>query len=251
MRARATLLGDVGPSAPDQWESTSRTCWLGVRRRCRAPRGDPGVGAGARRPGRGRAAPVQRAHELPGGKDHFGFFDGVSQPAIQGSGVLSRRATGSATVSAGWREVATRRGAAGPPRRGRHPPKAPHAPYHRNGTYVVLRKLAVDTRPSGASSRRRVPRRSGAAGRQDRRALADGTPLALAPHGPDERWPVTRRGSTTSATPTTSGPAAARWDRTSVAPTRATLRASSADGSAPGTASSAAGARTATRSRPA
>ena len=32
---------------------------------------------------------LQRAEALPGGKDHFGFFDGIAQPAVAGAGVLA------------------------------------------------------------------------------------------------------------------------------------------------------------------
>ena len=130
---------------------------------------------------------VQRAHELPGGKDHFGFFDGVSQPAIQGSGVLSRpgdgirrgRATGGARSRPG--EVLL-----GYPDEDRTLPKAPHAPYDRNGTYVVLRKLRVDT----AAFRRFVAEADYPGGPELLAAKIvgrwpDGTPLALAPDGPD------------------------------------------------------------------
>ena len=253
MRARATLLGDVGPSDPDHWEFDEPHVLVSVfaadAARLEETLGSvlvPDTQDGV------ELLHVQRAHELPGGKDHFGFFDGVSQPAIQGSGVLSRPGDGIRHGERGWREVATGEVLLGYPDEDGTLPKAPHAPYDRNGTYVVLRKLAVDS----AAFRRFVaeagypggpgcwPPRSSGAGR-------------TAPRSPWRRtartrhWRATRRGSTTSATRTTRRACAVRWGRTSVAPTRATLRASSADGSAPGTASSAAAARTATPSRPA
>ena len=188
MRARATLLGDVGPSAPDQWEFDEPHVLVSVYAADAArleetlgsvlvPDTQDGV----------ELLHVQRAHELPGGKDHFGFFDGVSQPAIQGSGVLSRPGDGIRHGEHGWREVATGEVLLGYPDEDGTLPKAPHAPYDRNGTYVVLRKLAVDT----AAFRRFVAEADYPGGPELLAAKIvgrwpDGTPLALAPDGPDE-----------------------------------------------------------------
>jgi Dyp-type peroxidase family len=188
MRARATLLGDVGPSAPDQWEFDEPHVLVSVYAADAArleetlasvlvPDAQDGV----------ELLHVQRAHELPGGKDHFGFFDGVSQPAIQGSGVLARPGDGIRHGERGWREVATGEVLLGYPDEDGTLPKAPHAPYHRNGTYVVLRKLAVDA----AAFRRFVAEAEYPGGPELLAAKIvgrwpDGTPLALAPDGPDE-----------------------------------------------------------------
>ena len=148
---------------------------------------------------------MQTAHELPGGKDHFGFFDGISQPAIKGSGVLSRPGDGRpAREPTGGARSATGEVLLGYADEDGILPKAPHAPYDRNGTYVVLRKLAVDA----AAFRRFVTEADYPGGPELLAAKIvgrwpDGTPLALAPGGPTGRWRATRRGSTTSATRTT------------------------------------------------
>ncbi|HET9998716.1 MAG TPA: peroxidase [Nocardioides sp.] len=188
MRARATLLGDVGPSAPDQWEFDEPHVLVSVyaadAERLEETLGSvlvPDTQDGV------ELLHVQRAHELPGAKDHFGFFDGVSQPAIQGSGVLSRPGDGIRQGEHGWREVATGEVLLGYPDEDRTLPKAPHVPYDRNGTYVVLRKLAVDT-----AAFRRFVADAGYPGGPEMLAAKivgrwpDGTPLALAPDGPDE-----------------------------------------------------------------
>lgn len=93
MAARAAKLGDVGESAPEKWEE---------------PLGTPDVhvGISALSPGAARLeAVLARAEQtygkmsgisviwrldcyaLPTEKEHFGFKDGISQPAIEDSGV--------------------------------------------------------------------------------------------------------------------------------------------------------------------
>ena len=173
MRARATLLGDVGAERPGPvGVRRAARAGLGLRRRCRAPRGDPGVGAGARHPGRGRAAPRAAGPRAAG---------------RQGPLRLLRRRLPAGhpgfrcAVAPGRRDPARRTGVArgrdgevllGYPDEDGTLPKAPHAPYDRNGTYVVLRSFAVDT----AAFRRFVAEADYPAGpnagRQDRRALA-------------------------------------------------------------------------------
>ena len=66
--------------------------------RCSRPRPDePG---GPRAEGPSTLVHLQRAEALPGGRDHFGFFDGIAQPAVRGSGVAPGRATASPTAPA-------------------------------------------------------------------------------------------------------------------------------------------------------
>ena len=93
MAARAEQLGDRGPSAPEHWEAGLGTGEAHVlvtvyaiddeHLERRWPR------CSARTPRRGASTLVheQRAEALPGGRDHFGFFDGIAQPAVAGSGV--------------------------------------------------------------------------------------------------------------------------------------------------------------------
>ena len=94
MAARAKALGDTGESSPEHWEKP-----LGIARRPRrhdgvapderAPRG------GARARARGLRAPAGRrprsggrtATRSPTEREPFGFRDGISHPAIEGSGI--------------------------------------------------------------------------------------------------------------------------------------------------------------------
>ena len=84
---------------------------------------------------------LQRAEALAGGKDHFGFFDGIAQPAIAGAGVEPRPGDGQPDGAGGWRDVATGEVLLGYVDEDGTLPAAPLAPFDRNGTFVVYRKL--------------------------------------------------------------------------------------------------------------
>ena len=187
MRARAGILGDVGPSAPEHWEFEDPHVLVSVYAVDQAQldatlatiiTGDEADGVDL--------VHVQTAHELPGGRDHFGFFDGISQPAIKGSGVLSRPGDGRRDGADGWRELATGEVLLGHVDEDGILPEAPAAPFDRNGTFVVLRKLAVDA----AAFRRFVTEADYPGGPELLAAKLvgrwpDGTPLAVSPGRPD------------------------------------------------------------------
>jgi Dyp-type peroxidase family len=93
MAARAKILGDNGESSPDKWEGPLGSADVHVvvtalapdaerleaalKRARRAYQELPGVTAIWR----------QDCHVLPGEKEAFGFKDGISHPAIEGSGI--------------------------------------------------------------------------------------------------------------------------------------------------------------------
>ena len=198
MAARAERLGDRGPSAPENWEPGLGTGEAHVlvtvyavdnehlderARRCCAVR--PGAERRDRRCQRAARGGAARR------QDHFGFFDGIAQPAIAGSGVEARPGDGQPDGAGGWRDVAHGRVPARPHRRGRRrcPTRRP-APFDRNGTFDGL--------PQAADGRRRVPRATWRTRRrdypggpehargQDRRPLdATGRRSSLSPDGPD------------------------------------------------------------------
>jgi Dyp-type peroxidase family len=190
MAARAERLGDRGPSAPSRWESGLGASHVLVTvhaqdRRTLRTAANEVVGTDTKR----RAFEVinlTRAEALPGGRDHFGFYDGIAQPAVAGSGVAARPGDGQPDGAGGWREVATGEVLLGYTDEDGTLPAAPAAPFDRNGTFVVYRKLAMDT----AAFRRFV---AGAGYPGGPEALAakivgrwrDGTPLSVAPDAPD------------------------------------------------------------------
>ena len=149
MAARCKELGDIGPSAPSKWEDglgrgeahvlvTLYGAEKGVRdqrlRECetrvRADRGLRIVGN------------PHRADILPRAREHFGFADGFSQPAVVGSGRPPHSGRRPAALSP-LAAPATRRVRPGPSRRGRRrarPRRGAAAQRHVHG----VAKLAQD-----------------------------------------------------------------------------------------------------------
>jgi Dyp-type peroxidase family len=192
MAARAERLGDRGPSAPENWE--------------------PGLGTGEahalvtvyavdeekletarmalKTVGHEGAVTVvheQRASAMEGGKDHFGFFDGIAQPAIEGGGVEGRPGDGSPTRG-GWRDVKAGEFLLGHRDEDGGLPDAPLAPFDRNGTFMVYRKLAMDV----AAFRQAVAKWGELYPGGPDKLMAkivgrwqDGTPLSVSPDEPD------------------------------------------------------------------
>ena len=264
MAARAERLGDRGPSAPEHWEAGLGTGEAHVlvtvyaRRRRAARRGARGA-ARRRRRGRGRRSSTSSARRRSrAARDHFGFFDGIAQPAIAGQrrGAAARRRPAGRRAAAGARSRPASSCSATRTRTARLP-EAPAAPFDRNGTFVVYRKLRDGRRRVPAlrrRARRALPGRPGAAGGQDRRPLArrhaarasrptGRTPALAADPAADQRLLATRDDPRGPALP-------ARRAHPPRQPARR-ARASSTAGSPTATASSAAAAPTARRCPPA
>ena len=149
MAARAEQLGDRGPSAPANWETGLGTgeahvlvTLYGVdeERLEQAREALRGVGAA----GAIKIVHEQRAAALDEGRDHFGFADGIAQPAIKGSGVAPRPGDGLPDGRGGWRPVRTGEFLHGYEDEDGLLPAAPAAPFDRNGTFAVYRKLHMD-----------------------------------------------------------------------------------------------------------
>jgi Dyp-type peroxidase family len=140
MAARAKMLGDTGESSPDHWEeplgsadvhvvitaiSTDRAKLDTAFARARAAYEQfPGVTAMWR----------QDCHVLPGDHEPFGFKDGISHPAIEGSGIAGTNP----------HEVPLKAGefVLGYPNEMSEKPLIPQPDaLGRNGSYIVFRKL--------------------------------------------------------------------------------------------------------------
>jgi Dyp-type peroxidase family len=193
MAARAERLGDRGPSAPAHWEpglGTGEahalvTLYAVDGRHLEAARDElNAVGAD----GAVTVVHEQRAEALEDGRDHFGFYDGIAQPAMEGAGVAARPGDGRTDGDGRWREVAAGEFLLGHRDEDGGLPAAPAPPFDRNGTYQVYRKLAMDV-----PAFRRFVAEQGARFPGGPELLAakivgrwpDGTPLELSPAAPD------------------------------------------------------------------
>jgi Dyp-type peroxidase family len=194
MAARADKLGDRGPSAPEHWDPGLGTGEAHVLATVYAVDGEHLEERLEALRGMGRAAGAttplleQRAEALPGGRDHFGFYDGIAQPAVAGSGVRARPGDGQPDGAGDWRDVRTGEFLHGYVDEDGALPDAPAAPFDRNGTFEVWRKLQMDV----AAFRRYVAERGREyPGGPDLLAAKivgrwrDGTPLACSPERPD------------------------------------------------------------------
>ncbi|GAA2418213.1 Dyp-type peroxidase [Nonomuraea africana] len=95
MAARAARLGDVGESNPEHWDPPLGTSDVHVALSVFAP-DDAGLQSvldGAREALNGLpgVSVIYRldAHQLPTGRTHLGFVDGIGEPDIEGAGVAS------------------------------------------------------------------------------------------------------------------------------------------------------------------
>ncbi|MFF5078045.1 Dyp-type peroxidase [Actinoplanes sp. NPDC000266] len=183
MAARAAILGDVGDSAPENWEPPLGGPDVHIALATLAPdqAGLDELVAGARRaqeefPGV-RVVWRQDCYQLPSGRTSFGFKDGIGQPAVEGAG----ERPGETPLKAGEILLGY------PDETGGTPPAPVPDVLGRNGTYVVFRKLHTRV----AAYRRYL--RDRAADRSEEALLGakmvgrwpSGAPLALAPDADD------------------------------------------------------------------
>ncbi|MGH7653658.1 MAG: Dyp-type peroxidase [Gemmatimonadaceae bacterium] len=194
MAARAESLGDRGTNAPQHWEKglgtgeahVLLTVWAVDNEhldRLREELRQAGAAAGAT-----RVINETRAEALPAGRDHFGFFDGISQPAIEGNGVHRRPGDGQPNGAGGWRDVALGEFLHGYRDEDQGLPDAPAAPFDRNGTFMVYRKLHMDVaafRRMIDEVGRRYPGGPELLAAKIVGRWRDGTPLSASPDAPD------------------------------------------------------------------
>jgi len=167
MAARAERLGDAGAGAPERWDDGLRRGDIHVlvsiggateaavaaeAERVEAEMADGGLEPGV----------VQAAAQPSDSREHFGFTDGFGQPAIAGvarhgvpgQGVPIRRrpwhrfradvVPSRADRRLGWRALRPGEFVLGYADEDGGPPPAPAPPLHRNGTFMVWRKLRQD-----------------------------------------------------------------------------------------------------------
>ena len=195
MASRAAVLGDIGDSAPEHWEAPFRTGEAHVLVIISAQDPEALAARNARICARieqagGMAVVVdQRGGALPTGREHFGYADGFSQPAIEGSRFPDHPGAGAPAKDGAWRPIRAGEFILGYPDEQDSLPAAPEpAALSTNGTYVVYRKLEQDV-----AGFRRLLREAAAHYPGGEELLAaklvgrwrDGTPLDLSPHRED------------------------------------------------------------------
>ena len=227
MASRAELLGDVGDSAPEHWEDCFRTRKAHVLVMISAKDGealaerDRRIREAIARAGGVTAVVTQVGSALPTGREHFGYADGFSQPAIEGSRFPDppERARPSSAASGG-RSAPASSSSATPTSRARCPPRRRPTSSAATAPMSSTASCARTSPPSGASCARPPrctrarrsswPPSSSAAGATARRS----TPHPIAR---TRRWWPTSPATTPSTTVATRAGCAARSARTSAA----------------------------------
>jgi Dyp-type peroxidase family len=195
MASRKRLLGDLGDSDPEHWEDCFRSgdAHVLVMISAKDPQAlsdrDTAIREVVARRGGASVVVTQLGAALPTGREHFGYADGFSQPAIEGSRFPDHPGAGAPSSKGDWRPIAAGEFILGyPDEQGALPAAPPPDELGRNGSYVVYRKLRQDV----AAFRRQL--REAAALYPGGEALLaaklvgrwrDGTPLDASPGGED------------------------------------------------------------------
>jgi Dyp-type peroxidase family len=193
MGARAATIGDHGEDDPGGWEEGLGSGAAHVLVMVHALGEDALDAALAQLRGELDADGValvseQRAAALSGNREHFGFSDGFSQPAVEGDGNVAMPGHGTPEAHGEWSELELGEFLLGYKDQDQQMPMAPRGPLGTNGTYMVYRKLHQDV----AAFRRELRERAkGFPGGEEKLAAKivgrwrDGTPLAVSPDAPD------------------------------------------------------------------
>lgn len=192
MAARAAELGDLGADGPERWQPGVRdahllvvlTAWRpdaleGRRAEVEEELGSPGCGL--------EVTLAQPAATLPGAREHFGFGDGFSQPAIAGASTGPRQGEGTLTRWRGWRDLALGEFILGHTDEGGLMAPAPAGPLGEEATFMVVRKLEQDVAGFRAYVReqaRRFDRSEEWIGAKMVGRWPNGSPLARYPDAP-------------------------------------------------------------------
>jgi deferrochelatase/peroxidase EfeB len=199
MAARAALLGDVGENSPALWKSPLGSPDVHVVLTVISP--DTAHRDNLLEHAREASHDIagieviyrQDAYLLPTGREAFGFKDGISNPAVEGSGIPGTNPQ-ERPLKAGEFVLGY------PDETGVTPPMPQPEVLGRNGSYVVFRKLHQRV----AAFRRYLRAQSSSA--EDEELLAakivgrwrSGAPLALCPERMTLRWGAIRAVTTIS-----------------------------------------------------
>ena len=195
MAASAELLGDTGDSAPEHWEDCFRTrkahvlVMISAKDPAALAERDRRIREAVAQAGGVSVVVTQPGGVLPTGREHFGYADGFSQPAIEGSRFPDHPGAGAPAKDGNWRPIRAGEFILGyPDEQGGLPAAPPPDELSRNGSYLVYRKLHQDV----AAFRRQLAEAAALypGGEEELAAKLvgrwrDGTPLDARPGGED------------------------------------------------------------------
>lgn len=195
MAARAELLGDVGPSAPENWEGGFGSAdmhivvMISAKHQRALAAHDKRLRAGLERIGGLTILYADTGAALPGGAEHFGYADGFAQPSIEGAGVPDLPGQGAPLGHERWRPIGAGEFILGyPDEEGVLPTAPPPDELSANGSYLVYRKLHQDVaafRRRLAESARLYPGGEELLAAKIVGRWRDGTPVDVSPDRPD------------------------------------------------------------------
>ena len=151
MASRKQLLGDLGDSDPAHWEDCFKSgdahvlVMISAKDKATLSERDQNIRELVARRGGASVVVTELGAVLPTGREHFGYADGFSQPAIAGSRFPDHPGAGAPSEKGDWRPIAAGEFILGyPDEQGALPAAPPPDELGRNGSYVVYRKLRQD-----------------------------------------------------------------------------------------------------------
>ncbi|HEX5781846.1 MAG TPA: Dyp-type peroxidase [Solirubrobacteraceae bacterium] len=151
MASRKQLLGDLGDSDPAHWEDCFKSgdahvlVMISAKDKASLSERDQNIRELVARRGGASVVVTEVGAVLPTGREHFGYADGFSQPAIAGSRFPDHPGAGAPSEKGDWRPIAAGEFILGyPDEQGALPVAPPPDELGRNGSYVVYRKLRQD-----------------------------------------------------------------------------------------------------------
>jgi Dyp-type peroxidase family len=195
MASRKQLLGDLGGSDPSRWEDCFKSgdahvlVMISAKDRQALSERDEAIREAVARRGGASVVVTQLGAALPTGREHFGYADGFSQPAIAGSRFPDHPGAGAPSEKGDWRPIAAGEFILGyPDEQGALPAAPPPDELSRNGSYVVYRKLRQDVarfRRQLAEAAELYPGGEAELAAKLVGRWRDGTPLDTSPGGED------------------------------------------------------------------
>jgi Dyp-type peroxidase family len=199
MAARAESLGDVGESAPSQWESLWQggvDALISVYAQSAQAREQvmQQIESLAAQSGGGTIVGYQDAGRLsiegePTAREHFGYVDGISQPDFEHSHSRNTPGDGKMGKHGQWQDLATGDFLIGYANEAREIEAQPQPPvFSRNGSFMVFRKLSQNVPGFREYVRAWGERYPGGPEKLKAKLMGrwpDGTPLMLSPDKPD------------------------------------------------------------------